>query len=204
MAGKLLGDAAGIGEVVQFDGHRPERFPMRTPMTTRISSRTPPTLWTVMVFGMLRAGRYCGRALRGRRCCVCSSRGEAFSPKIGVGVLIGPPEVGGGGDGPGFRRRDMTPAWPGIAAGRGLPVAFRPGFCCHAAMTVSTPQPPGSDRDDEADGLTPRQVLLVVLVLAVLLVGGWFLSIKVADDARFQDCVMAGRHNCAPIDTGER
>lgn len=57
---------------------------------------------------------------------------------------------------------------------------------------------------DEDDGLSRRQVVLVALLLVALLAGGWLVSIKLAEDARFQDCLMAGRHNCAPVDTEGR
>jgi hypothetical protein len=43
---------------------------------------------------------------------------------------------------------------------------------------------------------------LVILGMTVLLVvGGYFLAMKLKDMARLQDCVMSGRTNCAPIAT---
>jgi hypothetical protein len=38
----------------------------------------------------------------------------------------------------------------------------------------------------------------------MLLLAGvaWFVLQKVSDMAAIQDCVMSGRNNCAPIDTG--
>jgi hypothetical protein len=39
--------------------------------------------------------------------------------------------------------------------------------------------------------------LLVALVL--LVGGGWFLTHKLRDSARLEDCLMQGRTNCAPI-----
>jgi hypothetical protein len=61
--------------------------------------------------------------------------------------------------------------------------------------------PPGqpSPEDDKADhGPSP----LVMLVMTVLLVvGGYFLAMKLKDMARLQDCVMSGRTNCAPVST---
>jgi hypothetical protein len=55
----------------------------------------------------------------------------------------------------------------------------------------------------KAEGEEPRQsrpvvLLLVFLVLAVM---GWFLIQNLTQASRVQDCVMAGRKNCAPIDT---
>ena len=55
--------------------------------------------------------------------------------------------------------------------------------------------------DGEAPGPSPWVMLVVVVIL---LVGGWFLAIKLADDGRLQDCVMAGRHNCVPDTSPER
>ena len=43
-------------------------------------------------------------------------------------------------------------------------------------------------------------VALVALVLVVLC--GWFVIRTMQADSKLQDCVMSGRKNCAPIDTG--
>jgi hypothetical protein len=40
-----------------------------------------------------------------------------------------------------------------------------------------------------------------VLVVAVLVVGGWFVATRLLDQTRQEDCFQSGRHNCAPIDT---
>ena len=50
-------------------------------------------------------------------------------------------------------------------------------------------EPDNSDRG--------KIVALIVVVLIVL--GGIFLEQKLRADANIQDCVMAGRTNCAPI-----
>lgn len=64
------------------------------------------------------------------------------------------------------------------------------------------PEPPepgsGPDREPPQDQGPSALVLLVVTVL--LVVGGYFLSMKLRDMGRLQDCVMSGRTNCAPID----
>jgi len=49
--------------------------------------------------------------------------------------------------------------------------------------------------DGEAPGPSP---LVMLVVVVALLVGGWYVTIKLGDDSRLQDCVMAGRHNCVP------
>jgi hypothetical protein len=41
---------------------------------------------------------------------------------------------------------------------------------------------------------------LPMLVVAVLVVAGWFLIRQFQADAKLQDCVMSGRKNCAPLD----
>jgi hypothetical protein len=45
----------------------------------------------------------------------------------------------------------------------------------------------------------PAVLLLVFLVLAGM---GWFLIQNLTKASKDQDCMMAGRRNCAPIDTG--
>jgi len=44
----------------------------------------------------------------------------------------------------------------------------------------------------------PVVLLLVFLVLAAM---GWFLIQNLSQASKLQDCVMAGRKNCAPVDT---
>jgi len=71
--------------------------------------------------------------------------------------------------------------------------------------TIPFPKPPHAepeDEDEEEDEEPSRLSPLWVLVLiATLVVGGWFLANKLASLARLQDCVLSGRHNCAPIET---
>jgi hypothetical protein len=43
-----------------------------------------------------------------------------------------------------------------------------------------------------------------LLIAAVLVIGlGYFLSMKLRDMGRIQDCAMSGRTNCAPISGGK-
>ena len=44
----------------------------------------------------------------------------------------------------------------------------------------------------------PMVLLLVFVVLALM---GWFLIQNLSQSSKMQDCVMAGRKNCAPVDT---
>lgn len=41
-----------------------------------------------------------------------------------------------------------------------------------------------------------RNALLALIVLAALILAGWWLSDILAGVSRIQDCVMAGRRNC--------
>ena len=54
------------------------------------------------------------------------------------------------------------------------------------------PEPPGK-----------RYGPLIALAVVVLLASvGWILVQRLMTMSRMQDCVMSGRKNCAPIDTG--
>ncbi len=60
---------------------------------------------------------------------------------------------------------------------------------------MPTPDP---NPDDEAP--SRRGALIALLVVIVLVVGGIFLSQTLHGVGRIQDCVMAGRNNCAPVE----
>ena len=60
-----------------------------------------------------------------------------------------------------------------------------------------SPDPPPADRA-EPDTQGPSGLTLL-LMAAVFVVGGYFLTIKLHDMSRLQDCVMSGRTNCAPV-----
>jgi hypothetical protein len=69
-------------------------------------------------------------------------------------------------------------------------------------------QPADEKRDDatqadEDDGNARTHPFgwpaLVIIVL--LIVGGWFLITSLSADTAMQDCIQSGRRNCAPIDT---
>jgi len=59
------------------------------------------------------------------------------------------------------------------------------------APARSAPEP------DDNDSNRPFLVLLFALVLAAF---GWWLISRLSEADRMQDCVMSGRHNCAPVD----
>jgi hypothetical protein len=56
--------------------------------------------------------------------------------------------------------------------------------------------------DEKTDGGPSAIVMLAVAVVVV--VGGYFLSLKLKEMGRMQDCVMSGRTNCAPVTTPGR
>jgi len=68
------------------------------------------------------------------------------------------------------------------------------------------PPPPGAAAGGEApeeeldEGRTSPFGWFSILVIVALVVGTWFLIQRLTADARMQDCVQSGRHNCAPID----
>jgi hypothetical protein len=56
---------------------------------------------------------------------------------------------------------------------------------------------------DSASNRGPRKrnPLVFFVVFLVLAVMGWFLIQNLSATSKLQDCMMAGRKNCAPIDT---
>jgi hypothetical protein len=57
-----------------------------------------------------------------------------------------------------------------------------------------------AEADDETG--PQRGPLVALIVVAILLVGGIVLVRHLRATAALQDCVMAGRTNCAPIQSG--
>jgi hypothetical protein len=43
-----------------------------------------------------------------------------------------------------------------------------------------------------------------LVVITVLVVGGWYVITTLSDQTQMQDCIQSGRRNCAPIDTTGR
>jgi hypothetical protein len=56
---------------------------------------------------------------------------------------------------------------------------------------------PGAEPDDYRHRMTMNALAFVVLLL--LIAGGLWLAIKIAELRKDQDCVLAGRRNCAQI-----
>jgi hypothetical protein len=63
---------------------------------------------------------------------------------------------------------------------------------------------PAPTEEDEDDPGTSNRPLYALAFLVVLAIGGWLLISHLMDASKMQDCIMAGRHNCAPIDTAGR
>jgi hypothetical protein len=57
----------------------------------------------------------------------------------------------------------------------------------HTPMTAEEPPP------------SRTRALVALLLLLALVGGGWLLAQHLAQVARTEDCLMAGRRNCAPI-----
>jgi hypothetical protein len=56
----------------------------------------------------------------------------------------------------------------------------------------------------EEDDTPPRRgALIALLLVAALAMGGLWLAQHLAAVSRLQDCVMSGRTNCAPLQTGK-
>jgi hypothetical protein len=53
---------------------------------------------------------------------------------------------------------------------------------------------------DSAQTLSPRDILAILTIIALVCVGGYFLLMKLIDVSRQEDCLLAGRRNCAPIE----
>jgi len=58
---------------------------------------------------------------------------------------------------------------------------------------------PGAEHGSGSRRPSARTLLIAAIILVV---GGYFLTVKLRDLARIQDCVASGRTNCAPISTG--
>jgi hypothetical protein len=62
----------------------------------------------------------------------------------------------------------------------------------------SSGKPPGKNGDDQ--GLPGVVILIGLAILAIVCVAGYFFLMKLVDISREEDCVLAGRRNCARIE----
>jgi hypothetical protein len=59
---------------------------------------------------------------------------------------------------------------------------------------------PDNNDDDSGSTLSPFAILAILVAIALACVGGYFLLMKLIDVSRQEDCLLAGRRNCAPIE----
>jgi hypothetical protein len=53
------------------------------------------------------------------------------------------------------------------------------------------------------DAHSQRTALIGLVICLALVLGGLFLVYALKKSSALQDCVMQGRSNCAPVDTGD-
>jgi hypothetical protein len=55
-----------------------------------------------------------------------------------------------------------------------------------------------TDENNDSHGDASRGPIVALIVVVALVVGGLWLSQRLQSTSSTQDCVMAGRNNCAP------
>jgi hypothetical protein len=58
----------------------------------------------------------------------------------------------------------------------------------------------GKPDDDGQQTLSPLAILVIMVTIALVCVGGYFLLMKLIDVSQQEDCLLAGRRNCAAIE----
>ena len=58
----------------------------------------------------------------------------------------------------------------------------------------------GRPRDQDPGPDSRRPAVIGLILVLVLVVAGYFLMTALRQNANLEDCLMAGRKNCAPID----
>jgi hypothetical protein len=58
--------------------------------------------------------------------------------------------------------------------------------------------------DDSEQTLSPLAILVILVTIALVCLGGYFLLMKLIDVSQQEDCFLAGRRNCAPIEVPSR
>jgi hypothetical protein len=59
---------------------------------------------------------------------------------------------------------------------------------------------PKSPNDGGEQTLSSTAILIILVTIALVCLGGYFLLMKLIDVSRQEDCFLAGRRNCAPIE----
>jgi hypothetical protein len=65
--------------------------------------------------------------------------------------------------------------------------------------TNRDPTPPNDSGGEET--LSGRYILIVLTLVALACVGGYFFLLKLIDISRQEDCFLANRKNCMPTET---
>jgi len=59
------------------------------------------------------------------------------------------------------------------------------------------------DGEDEADQRRSAALIGLIIILALAIAGVWLVR-ELREKSRLEDCLMSGRHNCAPIEVPAR
>ena len=65
----------------------------------------------------------------------------------------------------------------------------------HCAIMTHNPNEP-----DDDGGANRRGALIGLVITALLVIAGYYLTTMLRHQGQVQDCLMSGRTNCAPID----
>jgi hypothetical protein len=60
------------------------------------------------------------------------------------------------------------------------------------------------DNGENEQTLSGREILIVMTVIALAVVGGYFFLMKLIDVSQQDDCVLAQRRNCVPTEPFRR
>ena len=63
---------------------------------------------------------------------------------------------------------------------------------------------PTREGDSEGEPPSRRAAVAGLILVLALVAAGYFLFGALREHGRIEDCLMAGRHNCAPIETPAR
>jgi hypothetical protein len=61
-----------------------------------------------------------------------------------------------------------------------------------------------SGPEDEREPESRRPAIIGLIVVLALVVAGYLLFTALRQNGQLEDCLMSGRHNCAPVETPAR
>jgi hypothetical protein len=85
--------------------------------------------------------------------------------------------------------------------GRKLTEELRRATRAQSEQRAAGAEDDDGDASGDAGGARSPFGWISFVIVAVLVVGGFYVVRTLQADAKLQDCVMAGRKNCAPVDT---